>query len=94
MIYEVTRTALRENQYEIFCNISDDAGSLIIGNFIHPIGKKILTGAALDRLVEAEIFPIFSAPPDEPERFYTADEITNILREKNYLTAEQEFSED
>ena len=97
MKYTVLRTVWREGQYEILCNILDDSSNLLLGNYIYPIGTKILPAKILDSLFTDTIFPDIEAAFNEDvltKKFYAVEEITQILREKNYITSEQEFSED
>jgi len=92
--YRVIREVRRENNFEVWAEISDDGDILLIGNYIVPTGAAHLSKQALDTLFENVVFSRFDVTPSLPARQYTADEVTIILREKGYLAEGEEFSED
>lgn len=93
MKYEKIRTVQREGGYEILFNLLYDDDSLCCGNLICPIGSEILDAPSEADLINTKILS-FMIECDEPDKRYTEDEITLILRDKNYLTSEESFSED
>ena len=57
-------------------------------------GKRVPSEEFKIREIERRIALLDVQEPLEPERMYTAQEVTEILQEKGYLEEHEEFSED
>lgn len=92
--YKIHAQNFREKQFEIFYDLLED-GKTVSGNQIYPIGKEKINSVAIEKLMAEKIIPgceTFTIV-EPKEEIYTKTEVTDILKEKGYLTAKQSFDD-
>jgi len=95
MTYDITHIVQREGAYEYWADIFDDEKDLLISNYILQTGSASpLSDVELANIFKSVVFPAFQEEEIPPERVWTADEVTAILRDKGYIGEDVEFSED
>lgn len=97
MKYKIHSTVLREGKYEIFYDILDDKNNLLLGNLIYTLTDSYPNKEDLDILFNDIIFEKIESDLLKEvnlDSYYSTSEITQILRDKNYIGPDEEFSED
>ena len=92
--YKIHTQNFREKQFEIFYDLLEN-GKTVSGNQIYPIGKEKVDAATIEKLMAEKIIPGYETLTivEPEEKTYQESEVTDILKEKGYLTAEQSFDD-
>ena len=85
MQYKVVRKVKREGKYEVWVDVYDDAGKLIIGNHLFPVGAKLLSEEDLIAEMDKKIPAMLQEKEEEGDIMISKAEVEKLLVDKGYL---------
>ncbi|MHA2019599.1 MAG: hypothetical protein ACTSXY_15130 [Promethearchaeota archaeon] len=92
--YKVHSQDYRENQYELFYDLIDENGNVVIGNRIISIGKEKSDDKKIDKIMKDVILEFENAPIEDPiEKVYIEFEIEELLKEKGFLKSDEKLKD-